>query len=170
MVSRRQRPWLDRRRDGTVRVRIDDDIRQAIMTLLDELRELLLAGTHEGLRRLYPTAYPHDQQLERGYSELVHDSLLARRLEQIEAMEATLGQSTLDDEALSAWMHAVNSLRLVLGTVLDVSESDDLLAADDPQARQYALYYLLGLLLEQIVELLFDTVPEEGTEGDDVLL
>ena len=164
-------PWINRERDGSISVSLDDNIREALKALLDELRELLLTGTHDGLRRLYPTAYPQDEQLDKGYRELVHDSLLAQRLEHIEAMENTLALKTVSNEQITAWMHAVNSVRLVLGTVLDVSEDDELPTPEHPDARQYALYYLLGLLLEQIIGVLFDTVPEEGTEGeDDVLL
>ena len=99
-------------------------------TLLEELRELLISGDNPGLRRLYPTAYPQHEDLEEGYRSLVHDSLLAQRLDSIEAMENTLEATTLTDEQLEAWMHSVNSVRLVLGTILDVGEGDEL--PDDP--------------------------------------
>ena len=110
--------WIDRNRNGDVVVDIDESIRDAMRTLLDELRELLMTGNHPGLRRLYPTAYPQDEDLEEGYRSLVHDSLLAQRLDSIEAMENSLDAKTLTDAQLDAWMHGVNSVRLVLGTVV----------------------------------------------------
>ena len=69
---------------------------------------------------------------------------------------------------LDAWMHGVNSVRLVLGTILDVGEGDELPDATAPDAQQRVLYYILGYLLEQIVDVLFSTVPVEGSEDDPV--
>jgi hypothetical protein len=158
--------WIDRNRAGEVVVDIDDNIRTALRTLLDELRELLLAGENAGLRRLYPTAYPQDEELERDYRSLVHDGLLAQRLDSIEAMENSLEAKTLTDQQLDAWMHSVNSVRLVLGTILDVGEGDELPDADAPDAQQRVLYYILGYLLEQIVDVLFSTVPVDGIDDD----
>jgi hypothetical protein len=158
--------WIDRNRAGEVVVDIDETIRTSLRTLLDELRELLIAGEHPGLRRLYPTAYPQDEALERDYRSLVHDSLLAQRLDSIEAMENTLDAKTLTDAQLDAWMHSVNAVRLVLGTILDVGEGDELPDADAPDAQQRLLYYILGYLLEQIVDVLFSTVPVEGIDDD----
>jgi hypothetical protein len=51
-------------------------------------------------------------------------------------------------------MLTVNSLRLVLGTLLDVTEDDaePELDEDDPVSAQWNLYGWLGWLLEWIVE------------------
>ena len=50
-------------------------------------------------------------------------------------------------------MQALNALRLVLGTRLDVSEDDEgPVRADDPNAAAYALYEFLGYLLERTVQ------------------
>jgi hypothetical protein len=158
--------WIERNRAGEIVVDIDDNIRDNLRTLLDELRELLMTGEHPGLRRLYPTAYPQDDALETDYRSLVHDGLLAQRLEHIEAMENSLEAKTLTDAQLDAWMHTVNSVRLVLGTILDVGETDDLPDVNAPDAQQRLLYYILGYLLEQIVDVLFSTVPVEGIDDD----
>jgi hypothetical protein len=57
-------------------------------------------------------------------------------------------------------MHAVNALRLVLGTMLDVKEDDQPFAIDpdDPDAATMALYGYLGVLLEEIVEAQLDAL------------
>ncbi len=68
-------------------------------------------------------------------------------------MYDTIDARRLDESQLNAWMSAVNDLRLVLGTRLDVSEETDLVAeADDPDGPLLALYAYLGYLLESIVE------------------
>ena len=157
--------WIERRRDGTIAVELQDVERETLSSLLEQLRDLLLAGDRNALRRLYPTAYPQHENLEQDYRSLVHDSLLAQRLDTIDAMQATLSCTTLSDEELGTWMTGVNSVRLTLGTLLDVSEDDALPSPDDADFDQRSLYYLLGLLLEQIVDVMFDTLPEEGTEA-----
>ena len=112
------------------------------------------AGTaaDPNLRRLFPTAYPDEPALDREYRGLVSDDLLARRLAALDTVIETVDATRLDEEQLLAWMGAVNDLRLVLGTRLDVSEETDLaLRPDDPDSDSLAVYAYLGHLLESIV-------------------
>jgi hypothetical protein len=69
-------------------------------------------------------------------------------------VEASLDPEVLTEEQLTAWMQAINSLRLVLGTLLDISDDDQELQfdPDDPEARTQALYGYLGGLLDEIVD------------------
>ncbi len=86
---------------------------------------------------------------------MVHDDLLVRRHAALDTMEATIDASRLDEEALLAWMGAVNDLRLVLGTRLDISEETDLLPdLDDPDAPALAVYGYLSELLGSMVDAL----------------
>ncbi len=48
-------------------------------------------------------------------------------------------------------MTALNSLRLVLGTRLDVGEDPPELDLDDPEAPMYAVYEYLAWMLEQAI-------------------
>lgn len=123
--------------------------------LLDELRELIaLPPDDPRVRRLYPTAYPDDPAKDAEFSRFMHNELRDSRAAAIETVDATLDSATIDGEQLNAWMQALNSVRLVLGTALDVSEEDDPLAIDpaDPNARSQVLYGYLGYLLEEIVQ------------------
>jgi hypothetical protein len=69
-------------------------------------------------------------------------------------VEASVDAEVLSEEQLTAWMQAINSLRLVLGTILDLTDDDQELAFDpeDPDARTQALYGYLGGLLDEIVD------------------
>jgi len=61
----------------------------------------------------------------------------------------------LDEAQLLSWMGAVNDLRLVLGTRLDVSEETAFdQDPDDPDAPALAVYQYLSFLLETIVDAL----------------
>ena len=74
----------------------------------------------------------------------------------------TSNADTLSEPELQAWMSAIGSLRLVLGTRLDVSEDMETPDPDDPSAGEYALYELLGQLQYLMVEVLAAELPEEG--------
>ena len=66
-----------------------------------------------------------------GFASDVND---LRRVLDGSALEASLEADELTEAELVGWMNAINSLRLVLGTRLDVSEDDDprRVADDDP--------------------------------------
>jgi hypothetical protein len=107
------------------------------------------------VRRLFPPAYADDAGRDAEYQELVHDDLLAARLAALDVVAATVDAGNLDEEQLLAWMGAVNDLRLVLGTRLDVSEETSLdVDPSDPDAGALAVYQYLSFLLESIVEAL----------------
>jgi hypothetical protein len=73
----------------------------------------------------------------------------------IDVMESTIDATSLDEEQLTAWMGAINDLRLVLGTRLDVSEDDEPPPdPGDPAAALHEIYHYLGVLLEAVIDAL----------------
>lgn len=146
--------------------------------LVAQLRDRLLSSTDEPMvRRLFPPAYANDPERDAGYQVLTRDELLEGKLQALTAVEEMLESSpeepaseqvdtaggeaaeeglTLeaDESKLAAWMRALNDLRLVLGTLLDVEEDMELPGPDDPQAALFAVYEFLGWLLAQIVDAL----------------
>lgn len=152
-------PRIRRHRRGHVVIELDDHERRILTDLVDQLRTMLMSGTEPSLRRLFPIAYTDDDTHEREYQSLVHGNLLEHRLSTLEVFEGSLDQTSISLEQAESWMGAINDLRLVLGTLLDVSEDD---GAFDPEAESaftYAVYHFLGALLEQVVEVLFTTLP-----------
>ena len=59
----------------------------------------------------------------------------------------------------------LNSLRLVLGTRLDVDEELPDLDPSDPQAPVYAVYEYLGWLLSQVVDALGSDLPPPSADA-----
>lgn len=145
---------IKRTRKGDFDVRLSAEEREVIGHVLAQLAEALRgdASADPGFKRLFPVAYAQDPTLEEEYRELVGDELVNKRLASIEVAQAALAADRIGEEQLLALMGAVNDLRLVLGTRLDVSEETDL-AVDpaDPEAGAYALYGYLGYLLETCV-------------------
>jgi hypothetical protein len=140
--------------DGTFQLRIGDDERDLIASLAGQLRELLTSDETDGTQRLFPPGYANDADREQEYQQLTHDELLTKRLASVDIVEQTVNETALDEDQLSAWMGAVNDLRLVLGTRLDVSEDMDDIELDDPRAPAFAVYHYLTHLLGEIVHAL----------------
>jgi len=150
-----------RRRGGRYELHLDHRERELIRQLLGELRALLaLDAADPRVRRLYPSAYADDADKEDEYRRLTHDDLRQGRLENVDTVEASVDAEALTAEQMNAWMQAVNSLRLVLGTMLDITDDDQelSLSPDDPDARTQALYGYLGGLLDEIVDAQLETL------------
>ena len=119
--------------------------------LAAQFRSLLSEDAGPDQRRLYPSAYPNDPERDADYVALVHDDLLRSRLEAADVVTATVGNETLEPDELEQWMVVLNSLRLVLGTRLDISEADEF-DPEAPDVAERSLLLWLGLLLEEAVE------------------
>jgi hypothetical protein len=143
-----------RRSDGTFQLRIGDDERELLASLASQLREMLVSDETEGLERLFPPGYANDEERQEEYAVLTHDELLEKRLASVDVVEQTITQSSLSEDQINAWMGAINDLRLVLGTRLDVSEDMDDIDLDDPRAAGFAVYHYLTHLLAEIVHAL----------------
>jgi uncharacterized protein DUF2017 len=138
---------------GGVRLELDAEERALLADIGEELRALLDGEADDpSLRRLYPPAH-EDEQLEREFRELTRSQLTAGRERAIETLERTAGNELLTAEEADAWLRALNDLRLVLGTRLDVTEDYDwdALDAETPRAPELALYAYLSWLQEQLV-------------------
>jgi hypothetical protein len=146
-----------RARNGRIQIALPDHEREVVRRMLPQLRELLTVGSEDDrTRRLFPTAFHDDPDAEAEYRRYMHAELVASRLAAIDAVEASLDRAELSEEEAVAWLQSVNSVRLVLGTLLDVDEDLDLdaVADDDPEIQGYAIYSYLSALLDELVHAL----------------
>jgi hypothetical protein len=147
---------FERGQGGEVELRLARDERTLLAGLAGELRAVLEGEPGDpSLRRLFPPAY-EDEQDERAYRELTGSGLLDGRREALALLAATTDRERLSAEEADAWLRALNDLRLVLGTRLDVQEDTfaDELRPDDPRAPALAVYGYLSWIQEQLVEAL----------------
>ena len=159
---------IRRRRDGRYVIRLDANTR---IVLADLARQLpaAIASRDPMVRRLFPPAYPAPELAgaERDYRELVDTALVNHHTQALEVLVATATAETLSGSEFHSWLDAVGSLRLVLGTRLDVHEDMEAPDPEDPMAAEYALFVFLGELQYLMVEALADDLPDEGrAEGD----
>jgi hypothetical protein len=149
-----ERGAFGRGRNGYV-LRIAPEERALVTRLLDELADLLTGdGRQAAVARLFPVVHPDDPEREEEYQRLMRDELVASRLAAILDVKQVLDgggkKVTLNEEQLASFMQAVNSVRLVLGTILDVSEDDDVAEIED-HVPEYQLYAYLSWLLDSAV-------------------
>jgi hypothetical protein len=156
---------IRRTRKGDFELRIPSQEREILAALPSRLRELL-GSDDPAVGRLFPPAYEDDPARQADYENLVRGDLTAQRLRSLEIMEETLRSDRLDEDQVAAWLGALNDLRLVLGTKLDVDEDmdPDDVSETDEQAPAYALYFYLGWLEEQIVAELAAGLDQAGTD------
>jgi hypothetical protein len=149
-VPASEQPRIARAGPGRFAISLPRPERLLLRSLLPELRALI-EGRDPTTKRLFPVAYPDDPDKEREYQGMMSGELVDSRLAAIETVKSTLSHKDIDSAELERWMEAINSLRLVLGTRLDVTEELPILEPDDPDAAAYAVYDYLGWLLEQAV-------------------
>jgi hypothetical protein len=142
------------------RLNLPDTERELLAHLVPQLRDLIANGPpgDERIRRLFPTAYPDDPEKDAEYQRYMREELVTSRLSALDTVERTVRETNVTEADLVAWMGAINGVRLVLGTMLDISEELDLgdVPEDDPNIGGYTLYGYLSMLLEEIVQALGD--------------
>lgn len=153
----RRQPPFHRGRRG-IAVNLSAEERQLVRRLLGEVRELLTTSPADDpkMRRLFPPAYSDDAEASGEFARLMRDELVTSRVAAIERAEEFLAddhRTTVTPDELDAFAMSLNGVRLVLGTLLDVGEDDDLdeLSADDPHAAEHGLYNFLSWLVDSAV-------------------
>lgn len=141
-----------RRRNGSYRFRLHAGEREMLDHLLAQLDAMLESGD-TALTRLFPPAYGNDEERSREYAALADHELIASRRAALGQALAVVDGGEADDEAVNAVMRAVNDLRLVIGTKLDVSEDhDEPPSPDDAEATElWVAYHVLGAILTDTI-------------------
>jgi hypothetical protein len=141
--------------EGGYRVNLSRIEQRVLQQSFDDLR-VMLVNDDPSTRRLAPTAYPDDPALDEEYRQLIGDDLVTSQLAAFDVVERSIGGTTVSPDELQSWMRSVNSVRLVIGTQLDVGEDVPAIARTDPDYPRYVMYDFLGNLLMWIVTALQD--------------
>jgi hypothetical protein len=114
------------------------------------------------LARLLPDAYNGDQEAAQEFRRYTESSLRNAKRESaqimLDTLPATGGKVRLSGDQARAWLRAINDVRLVFGTRLDVSEDyEEQLATlnpEDPRAAAFEAYGWLGAIQSSLVQAL----------------
>jgi len=153
---------FSRDRQGRFRVGLEGHEQELLKALPRQAQELL-ERDDPSTARVFPVAYAHDARAEADYRDLMGGQLLLQHQHSLDTLAATAGANTIDEGEIHEWLDAIEVLRLVLGTQLDVTE--DLVHVDerDPRSPQFTVYRYLSMLQEQIVDALASALPLDGT-------
>ena len=156
MLNRR----IQRDRNGGYLLRLPPEERELLRSLPAQLREVMQTDD-PSLRRLFPPAYPDDREADDEFRRLMREELLEGKLAALLVVEETAGADRLSDAQLEAWLGALESLRLFLGTQLDITEEsyEQDLDPENPAAPALALYGYLSWLQEEAVAALSASLP-----------
>ena len=133
---------------------LGEDERQVVTRLLTELRTMQSDDeAAEATARLFPVVHPERPDQEAEYQRLMRSELIESRAAGIATAVEVLSRPGrkihLEEAELLAFTRAVNSVRLVLGTILEVTEDDDLDAPPElTDSPEYQLYAYLSYILD----------------------
>lgn len=176
--------------DGDLELDLGADEREALRSLPAQLAGVLREAPGDpAVARLAPPAYADEPEYEEEYRRYMGDDLRQRQVAALDVMSETAGAERLTPEQAEGWLAALNSLRLVLGSQLGVTEDsdepdddpdpsadgdldtdDDLggSADSDPGGDRVAhavhLYHYLSMLLEDLVRAMAGALPEVPDE------
>ncbi|MGH9056345.1 MAG: DUF2017 family protein [Acidimicrobiales bacterium] len=141
------------RQSGGYQVNLSSQDREVLRNLAPQFSALLDDPDQPVLRRLFPPAYSDASQVEKEeeYRRLMREDLVAHHRAELDLLAATADSKVLTEEQLLGWSRALNSLRLVLGTFLDVTEDDEQQA---PRTPEESLYHWLTFILGETIEAL----------------
>jgi hypothetical protein len=140
-----------------------------LVSLLGDAGEKPLDELPQALRRLLPPAYTTDPDAERSFVSMTREDLLDCHRESLETMSATAKATWLDDDQLSAWLAALNDLRLSLGSMLGASEEETEPPAAHSHPAEWVAYLYLGGLQSELIDILEGTLPDPIPGADDLV-
>ncbi len=170
MFRRRIRPA--RNRQGC-ELHLPPEERQLLASLPSQLQGVLDAtessrDVPDSLKRLFPPAYVRDDKSQASFREATRSELTASHRAALAVLAGTADSGRLDEEQMAAWMTALNDLRLVLGTVLQVT--DEAVAADQgPQSSELVIYHYLTMLQSELIDVMERWLPEPVPGADDLV-
>lgn len=139
-------PVVRKRADGDWEVLLDGTVRVMLEDALSGVSELLETPDQQMLRRLQPPTYLDDPEREAGYRLLAGEELRTSQQAAIDVLRSVFSDGTATDEQLWAAIRALNSVRLVAGTVLGIENDADGPPEDlDPQDADHGMWVLYEL-------------------------
>ncbi len=128
----------------------------------DPLAQLLnMAGSTQisddpALARLFPDGYSDDEHASADFRRFTEQDLRAQKQAALATVQGTLsgwsGKVSITSQQAQDWLKAINDLRLVLGTRLEITDEVETdFEADEPGIHLYNyLTYLQGTLIDAL--------------------
>ena len=163
---------------GKITLKLDDAEQGVLSQLFEQMAELLndsesetssdplakmlnMTGSTQisedpALARLFPDGYSDDEHASADFRRFTEQDLRAQKIAALATVSAALanwtGKSSVSAQQAQDWLKALNDLRLVLGTRLEISDEVETdFDADEPGMHLYNyLTYLQGTLIDSL--------------------
>ena len=163
---------------GKITLKLDDAEQGVLSQLFEQMAELLndsesetssdplakmlnMSGSTQisedpALARLFPDGYSDDEHASADFRRFTEQDLRAQKIAALATVRAALdgwtGKSTVSAQQAQDWLKALNDLRLVLGTRLEISDEVETdFDLDEPGMHLYNyLTYLQGTLIDSL--------------------
>lgn len=163
---------------GKLTLKLDDAEHGVLCQLFEQMAELLTDSESEtssdplakmlnmsgstqisedpALARLFPDGYSDDEHASADFRRFTEQDLRAQKITALtsvrNALENWTGKSTVSAQQAQDWLKALNDLRLVLGTRLEITDEAEIdFDADEPGIHLYNyLTYLQGTLIDSL--------------------
>jgi hypothetical protein len=163
---------------GKLTLKLDDAEQGVLSQLFDQMTELLddpenelgtdplaqllnMAGSTQisdnpALARLFPDGYSDDEHASADFRRFTEKDLRAQKQAALATVQGTLsgwsGKVSITSQQAQDWLKAINDLRLVLGTRLEITDEVETdFEADEPGIHLYNyLTYLQGTLIDAL--------------------
>ena len=165
-------------RNGQIKLTLDVAEREVLGQLFDQVEQLLDELTSQdtsdplelmlgmngstqisqdpALARLFPDGYFEDEHASADFRRFTEQDLRQQKIAALndvrKALQATANPAVISDLQAQSWLKALNDLRLVLGTRLEISDDNDFdFDSDEPGIHLYNyLTYLQGTLIDAL--------------------
>jgi hypothetical protein len=163
---------------GKITLKLDDAEHGVLSQLFEQMVELLDEPENESgadplaqllnmggstqisedpaLARLFPDGYSDDEHASADFRRFTEQDLRAQKASALATVRGTLanwnGKASITDQQAQDWLKALNDLRLVLGTRLEITDDVETdFEADEPGIQLYNyLTYLQGTLIDSL--------------------
>ncbi len=163
---------------GKITLKLDDAEHGVLSQLFEQMTELLddpdkesgtdplaqllnMGGSTQisedpALARLFPDGYSDDEHASADFRRFTEQDLRTQKLAALTSVQSALndwtGKTSISAEQAQDWLKALNDLRLVLGTRLEITDEVETdFEADEPGIHLYNyLTYLQGTLIDSL--------------------
>jgi hypothetical protein len=132
--------------------------------LARQSRELLESedpSSDPAVARLFPAAYRDDPLMSLEFEQAMGEAPKNGKLEALATLERTADAKELSEDELLSWLGAVNDLRLVMGTRIEITEesTEEDFPENDPNREGFLVYGYLTWLEDAMLRALGEPPP-----------
>jgi hypothetical protein len=126
-----------------------------IYDLAAQMREILNENeSNPYLFRLFPLASFSDAEAAREYHSIVTTELLSSHFKALEVVQKEIFKAKVSRSTLVSWLKALNSIRLYLGTILDITPEGPADIKSEQEEYLYFAYLVLTGAQDIIIQAL----------------